>query len=138
MLVAGSFGPWVRSGDRLRTSYELFQVADRLGFLGGGFLRWLPRAWVCLPLLAALAFAAEAAGRRRLSLVLIAVAASAGVVVSTAVVSSPLPAEWGCVAGIVGSVVGLCSVVAAVAIPRLTSPRLPTSPSRTCQGVTPS
>jgi hypothetical protein len=124
VLVVGSFGPWLRSGDRLRSSFQLFQVADRLGFLGEGTLRWLPETWAWIPVLAALALALHVAGRPRAALVLTAAVAIAGLVVSAAVISSPLPAEWGCVAGLGGSFLALASVVGALACSHSTTPNL--------------
>ena len=56
-VVLASFGPWLRSGQRSRTSYELFEVADRLDLFGNGTLRWAPRIWVCVPVLAAISIA---------------------------------------------------------------------------------
>jgi hypothetical protein len=133
VLVVGSFGPWLRSGDRLRSSFELFQVADRLGFLGDGTLRWLPETWVWIPVLAALALALHVADRHRLALAVTAAVGIAGLVVSAAVISSPLSAEWGCVAGLAGSVLALASVAGALARSHSTSPNLPDT-----SGATPS
>jgi hypothetical protein len=133
VLVAGSFGPWLRSGARSRSSYELFQVADRLGFLGEGALRWLPETWVWVPVLAAIALALHVANRHRLARGVTAAVAIAGLVVSAAVISSPLPAEWGCVAGLAGSFLALASVVGAASCSHSTSPNLPDT-----SGATPS
>lgn len=113
LVVIGSFGPWLRSGRRVRSSYELFQVADRLGFLGDGPLRWLPRTWVCVPLAAALAFAADVAGRRRIGGTVGVAVGVYAVVVSAGVLASPLPSGWGTMVGAVG---GTVSVVGGLAL----------------------
>jgi hypothetical protein len=46
LLLAGAFLPWLRSGDRQRSSFELFAVVDRLGLApdgaGGVLVRWWP------------------------------------------------------------------------------------------------
>ncbi len=113
LVVIGSFGPWLRSGRRVRSSYELFQVADRLGFLGDGPLRWLPRTWVCVPLAAALAFAADVAGFRRAGGTVGVVVGVYAVVVSAGVIASPFPSGWGTMVGAVG---GTLSVVGGLAL----------------------
>jgi hypothetical protein len=95
VVVAASFGPWLRSGERVRSSYELFQVVDRLGFLGDGVIRWLPRLWVCVPLLAALALALYVVGRPRIAAAATAVVGGAALLVGVGLQAAPLPAEWG-------------------------------------------
>jgi hypothetical protein len=113
LVVIGSFGPWLRSGRRVRSSYELFQVADRLGFLGDGPLRWLPRTWVCVPLAAALAFAADVAGWRRVGGTVGVGVGIYALVVSAGVIASPLHPEWGTMVGAVG---GAVSVIGGLAL----------------------
>lgn len=110
-IVIGSFGPWLRSGERLRTSYELFQVADRLGFLGGGAVRWLPRVWVCVPFAAALALTCHVRGRHAAGASIAAVVAAAALVVAGAVIASPLSTVWGSVLGVAAAVTTLLGVV---------------------------
>lgn len=112
-IVVGSFAPWLRSGDRTRSSYQLFEVAERLGFLGEGPLRWLPRIWVCVPLLAATAFALSVVDRHRAAGVVGIVVGVYVVVVSVGVFRSPLRAEWGCGLGAVG---GAATIISASAI----------------------
>lgn len=54
VALIGSFLPWLRSGQRSRTSYELFQVADRLGFGDTGAAGWALRLWPLVPFATAL------------------------------------------------------------------------------------
>ena len=110
-IVVGSFGPWLRSGDRVRTSYELFQVVDRLGFLGEGALSWLPRAWSCVPLLAALALLGHVRGAHRAGAAIAALVAGASLTVAGGVLASPMASDWGSVLGVVGAVVTLAGVI---------------------------
>lgn len=119
LIVAGSFGPWLRSGDRRRTSYELFQVADRLGVLGDGPLRWLPRAWVCVPLFAASALFFHAAGWHRAGALCVSIVAIGTLAIGGAVVATPLHLEWGTVAGLAGA--GMCAASLLAAAVPLTS-----------------
>lgn len=50
MLLA-SFLPWLRSGTRRRSSYDLFEIVDRLGYSPDGVVGWSIRLWPLLPLL---------------------------------------------------------------------------------------
>ena len=54
LVVVGSFLPWFRSGRRARSSYELFDLVDRLDLLSDGMARVADRG-----------LAPRAAGRRR-------------------------------------------------------------------------
>jgi hypothetical protein len=112
-VVLGSFGPWLRSGRRLRSSYELLAVADRLGFLGDGPGRWLPRTWAFMPLAAALVLAALVWGRPRLGGTVGFAAGVYAVVLSVGTIASPLAVEWGTMVGAVG---GTASVVGGLAL----------------------
>lgn len=54
VTLVGSFLPWLRTGARTRSSYELFQIAERLGFASGGAVEWVLRLWPLVPFLSAL------------------------------------------------------------------------------------
>ena len=112
-VVLGSFGPWLRSGHRLRSSYELLAVADRLGFLGDGLGRWLPRTWIFVPLAAALVLVALVSGRWRLGGTVGATAGVYALVLSVGVMTSPVAAEWGTMMGAAG---GAVSVIGGLAL----------------------
>ena len=49
--VVGSLSPWVASGTVDRSSYEIFQLVDRLGFAEDGPFGIAVRAWPLMPLL---------------------------------------------------------------------------------------
>lgn len=51
IVLAGSFLPWLDSGARSRSSYDLLDIVDRLGFSPDGVVGWAVRLWPLLPLL---------------------------------------------------------------------------------------
>ncbi len=113
-IVLASFGPWLRSGERARTSYELFEVVDRLGLLGDGALRLLPRIWVCVPCLAAVAVALFACRSAKLAAAVTAVVGGFSLVVGWAVQDAPLTAEWASRIGVGGGFVALLGATAVI------------------------
>lgn len=58
-VIVGTFLPWVASGTAERSSYEVFEVVDRLGFSPDGPVGWAMRLWPMVPLLMVLAAAAS-------------------------------------------------------------------------------
>ncbi len=65
-ILVGTFWPWVASGRRNRSSYQIFEVVERLGFAPGGAVGWGVRLWPIVPLLVVCASIA-AWYRRRLA-----------------------------------------------------------------------
>lgn len=55
VLVLATFLPWVRSGSRARSSYDLLGLLDRLGVAGDGIAAGLIRWWPVVPLLVTIA-----------------------------------------------------------------------------------
>jgi hypothetical protein len=55
VIVVGTFLPWLRSGTRRRTSYEIFSLVERLGYSRSGIVGWSIRLWPVVPLLVACA-----------------------------------------------------------------------------------
>ena len=53
IAVLGTFLPWLRSGARRRSSYEIFSLVDRLGFSESSLVGWGVRLWPIVPLLLA-------------------------------------------------------------------------------------
>lgn len=58
LSLVGSFLPWMRTGERSRSSYELADVARRLNILSGSFERGIVRVWPFVPMVTVLAVAA--------------------------------------------------------------------------------
>lgn len=53
--IIGTFLPWVRSGTRRRSSYEIFSLVERLGFSPSSLIGWGLRLWPVVPFLLTLA-----------------------------------------------------------------------------------
>ena len=54
-VIIGTFLPWVRSGTRRRSSYEIFSLVERLGFSPSSVVGWGLRLWPVVPFLVTLA-----------------------------------------------------------------------------------
>ena len=55
MVIGGSAMPWLRTGQRRRSSFEVFGIVERLGFSPSGPVGMAVRLWPVVPLLAVLA-----------------------------------------------------------------------------------
>src|SRR5471030_3335988 len=55
VATIGTFLPWLRSGARRRSSYEIFSLVDRLGFSRSSAVGWGLRLWPIVPFLFACA-----------------------------------------------------------------------------------
>jgi hypothetical protein len=51
VTLVGTFLTWVRSGAADRSSYDVFDLVDRLGFSEGDLVGWALRLWPLVPLL---------------------------------------------------------------------------------------
>jgi hypothetical protein len=51
ITLVGTFLPWLRSGAVDRSSYEIFDLVERLGFSPNGVIAWTLRLWPLVPLL---------------------------------------------------------------------------------------
>jgi hypothetical protein len=69
-IVVGSFLPWYTSGRRARSSYELFDVVDRIGLVPGVVAQVAITVWLAVPVGVAVALACLVLGRARLGAVL--------------------------------------------------------------------
>ena len=65
-VLIGSFLPWLRSGNRARSSFELISAARGLGLIEGWQVRALTALWYFIPLLVAVTWTASALRRDRL------------------------------------------------------------------------
>jgi hypothetical protein len=62
IVLVGVFGPWLRSGASTRSSFELLDLVERLGFSPGGPFDWAVRGWPFVPMLIVAAIVACWAG----------------------------------------------------------------------------
>lgn len=58
LSLVGSFLPWLQTGERRRSSYELAAVVRRLDLLSGSAAQWVVRVWPAVPLATVAAVAA--------------------------------------------------------------------------------
>lgn len=65
--VAGTVLPWLRSGARRRSSYEIFSLVDRLGISQSSLVGWGVRMWPIVPFLLACAVTLQWFPRRWLT-----------------------------------------------------------------------
>ncbi len=108
-VLVGTFLPWLRSGTRLRTSYEIFSLVERLGYSRSGMVGWGLRMWPVLPLLLVGAvtltwFLRGSAG----GIASLIVAVYAGVVSAAVRSASPegiISVEYGATVSLIGAVV---------------------------------
>ena len=63
VVLVGSFVPWVSSGAKRRSSYDLFDIVERLGFAPDGAFALIVRVWWLLPLALVVATVAVWYGR---------------------------------------------------------------------------
>ncbi len=67
LAIIGSFLPWIGTGASARSSYDVVDLVERLGFTPDGVMSWVLRVWPLAPLLLVLAAVAQWApvGRTR-------------------------------------------------------------------------
>lgn len=120
VTLLGTFLPWLRSGSVDRSSYEIFDLVERLGFSPNGLVAWTLRLWPLVPLL--LVFSAIALWLRptdaRLRRMLAALPIAAALVVGGIALAVSLAPDvalfrigigpWVSVAGAMLMVVGVC------------------------------
>lgn len=128
VLLAGLFAPWLRSGASRRSSFEMLDLVERLGFAPGGAVGWGVRLWPVVPLLVVVAVVAHWWGRPVPSAVAAGVAGVYTVTVAVAVRWAPsadlIRPDWGvlfsALAGLVVFACG-CWIAAGSAVSRARS-----------------
>lgn len=138
VAVIGSLLPWLRTGGRTRNSYELFRIAERLGFAPDGPVTFAMRCWPLVPLLAISAVVAAWWGWPRAGGALGIVAATYAGGVAAAIAAAPdaryIDVMTGAVGTAIGGLVLLAGSVAAIIVgnPRAAASLLtpPTAPGR--------
>ena len=94
--VAGAgFLPWVRTGERERSAFELVDAARVLDVLDSNVLRALAVAFYFVPLVAALGWVAELSQQPRLAAALAAATTMMGLLVAVGVEMAAIPALTG-------------------------------------------
>lgn len=126
LTVVGTFLPWLRSGRSDRSSFELLDIIESLGFTPAGPMGWAVRLWPVIPLVCAIAAVLAWRGVWPLATVLgiagAGYAAGLALVVRMEARDSGLYARYGSTVSLVGSVVLLFAALlhAGLAIRRLT------------------
>jgi len=88
VVLVGSFVPWVSSGAKRRSSYDLFDIVDRLGYAPDGPFSVVVRLWWLLPLLLVGAVVAAWYARWRVVTALAGAAAVLAAIVAVGVLSA--------------------------------------------------
>jgi hypothetical protein len=127
VVLVGTFLTWLRSGATERSSYDVFDLVDRLGFSEGGLVGWALRLWPLLPLVLVLAVVAwwwpsSGTGWTTTRVALTLVTSLYAGSVALAVVNAPEVALFGVGPGptvtIVGAVVMVVGLVTAAVVAR--------------------
>jgi hypothetical protein len=122
VALVGTFLPWLRSGTRDRSSYEIFSLVDRLGISQSSVVGWGVRLWPVVPLLLVLAVTLLWFPRRWIGgaavLVAVAYAGVVSIAVRSASSNSLITIENGPVVTLVGALIlgagALTTVLAAM------------------------
>jgi hypothetical protein len=117
-VLVAAFLPWLRSGHRARSSFELIGAARGLGLVQGWELRTLTAMWYFIPLLVAVTWTAGALRRDRLVVVAGALVGTCAVAAGTLAVSF-IGAEIG---PIVSIGAGTVAVTASIVLVRAKDP----------------
>jgi hypothetical protein len=119
VALVGTFLPWLRSGTRERSSYEIFSLVDRLGISQSSVVGWGVRLWPIVPLLLVLAVTLEWFPVKWITGAAVAVAVVYAGVVAVAVTSassnSLITIEAGPVVTLVGVIILAVGTVAGIA-----------------------
>jgi hypothetical protein len=127
VALVGTFQPWVRSGQRQRSSYQIFSLLDRLGISRSSVVGWGLRLWPVVPFLLALAITLLWFAPRWLAGTIVVVAVVYAGVVSVAVRTARPISLITVERGPLITLVGLAGLVAGTALP-LTRHPLPNRP----------
>ena len=115
LTLAGVFAPWLRSGTSSRSSFELFDLVDRLGFTPGGAFEWAVRLWPLVPLVTIGAVVASWTGRTRLAVGLSGTAGCYVGAVAVGLRAAPnaglIRTDWGVNLALVGAITLVATAV---------------------------
>jgi hypothetical protein len=125
VAAVGTFLPWLRSGTRRRSSYEVFSLVDRLGFSQSSAIGVGLRVWPNVPLLLAFAATLQWFPRKWVTnssaIIVVVYAGAIAAAVEFAPATSLIAVEYGPWVTLAGLV-----VLAAGALLNRVSPRLST------------
>jgi hypothetical protein len=121
VVLVGTFLTWLRSGTAARSSYDLFDLVDRLGFSQGGLVGWALRVWPLVPFLLVVTvitwwspFHGPGWTAVRAALALVAALYPGGVAV--AVVNAPDVAVFHIGKGPIVTIVGACLMLVGIGV----------------------
>jgi hypothetical protein len=129
VVLVGTFLTWLRSGATDRSSYDVFDLVDRLGFSKGGLIGWALRLWPLVPMLLVVVVIAwwwpsEQSGWTATRVALTLVVSLYAGAIAVAVANAPDVALFrvgpGPVVTIVGAAVMIAGAVAALVLTRRT------------------
>ena len=127
-MVIAMFGPWVRSGSNYRSSFELVDLIDRLGFAPDGPVATALRSWPCAPLAVIVTIVlANWFGGRVIGVLALAVGLTIGAVglaVRQVPTSILIGSGWGSSLAIVGGLVMVLGAITMIASAAPDTPRL--------------
>ncbi|HEY7625570.1 MAG TPA: hypothetical protein VH761_00825 [Ilumatobacteraceae bacterium] len=107
VLLVGTFLPWITSGRRRRSSYQIFSLIERIGYPSSSAVGWALRLWPLLPLLTVAAITILWFHRPAMAAGVGGLAAAYATIVAVAVLtSSPSPLidiEYGPIVTLVGA-----------------------------------
>ncbi|MDP9464178.1 MAG: hypothetical protein M3P52_06110 [Actinomycetota bacterium] len=125
VAVAGTFLPWLRSGTRRRSSYEIFSLVDRLGISRSSLVGWGLRLWPIVPFLLACAITLQWFPRKWATGTTAAAAVVYAGVVSAAVRSAPstslIKVEFGPLVTLLGAITLACGSLVTFTADRLSN-----------------
>jgi hypothetical protein len=113
VTISGAVLPWLYSGSRSRSSFDLVAIAQRLGLSPEGWQGLLLRLWPLVPLVCVLATVAAWWGRHRLAAALALVAGIGSSWLSWRVRSADLGANLRLAIGPTVTLVGALALVVA-------------------------
>ena len=116
VTLVGAASPWLRSGARARSSFDLVAVAQRLGLSPDGWTGLALRLWPLVPLFCVLATAAAWWGRNHTATVLSVVAAVGAIWLALQVRSADLVGNLELAIGPMVTLVGAALLLAAAGL----------------------
>lgn len=108
VALIGAFGPWLKSGRNRRSSFELFDLVERLGFAQDGVFAWVVRLWPIVPLAVIASVVAAWMAKTRIAGAIGLVGGMYVAVVAVGIMQAPraglIRTAWGVPVALVGGV----------------------------------